>query len=159
MIFSAFVQYIAAARPNATQKKKSLPVLQPKATNITPKWISKHLEPQPHFFCLPTSQPLFWQPSKKPWLLPFWHLADHLLGTLAGLSSTRVSRRSCWNKNPMECMARVGKLWISQKMKQEYQLCWNDILGANLKTQISTVWSWWLNNDFHISDILKECPC
>lgn len=80
-------------------KQTVLIQLQPPRTNRGSCNTNKKLQPPSQYIC---SVPFVDQPPNlfqiKPWLLPLFRLADHLLGTLAGLSSTRVSRRSCWEK-------------------------------------------------------------
>ena len=68
------------------------------------------------------------------------HLADHLLGTLARLRSTRVSRRSCWEKSH----GIHGKLVDFRHMKQEYKWCWNESFGGKAQNSgFLWSWSWW----------------
>ena len=144
--------------------KNRLPVLQPKSY----KHHSFNFNPKTHHFLFntnkktPTSFPIYllctfsWpscQPLStaiqiKPWLLPLFRLADHLLGTLAGLSSTRVSRRSCW-ENKVEF-----QLWISCKWRVVQTTNYVDMMFWGQTINPRFQWSWWFNN-FHLPNILN----
>ena len=119
-------------------ENKRLPVLHPKPSLLqhqkkplstsNPKFSSQYFC---CIFCWPTSQPPSAAIEIKHRLLPLFRLADHLLGTLAGLSSTRVSRRSCWEKK-VEFISVVD--FIQMNGSTNYKLCWHDVSGENHKT-------------------------
>ena len=122
--------------------------------NWTKKSSTSNSNPLPIFcrvYLLLANLPSSFNSHMIPGLL---HLADHLLGTLAGLSSTRVSRRKCWKQSHWI----HGKLVNFRHMKQEYKWCWNESFGGKAQNSDCLKRSWW-SKIVQSFKYFEDCPC